>query len=109
MRAFILFIVAVLILTLLSVTQAKASPDHSHCIVVGIMAEEVMLGRQTGRSISSFMEFADTIENQGMADIFRNMVFRAYEEQAYISPGSQQFTIQEFRNQIELECYQNNG
>lgn len=82
-------------------TSAQAQEDP--CPAFGGLAETMMIARQSGLPMSQMMELA------GEEDIFRRMVIDAYDRPRYGTEEIQRLEIQDFRNEIEMDCYRSTG
>jgi len=69
------------------------------CASFGDLAVTIMTGRQNGVALSTMMEIA------AGNDIVRSIILSAYDKPRYSTPSVQNETIQDFRNDVELACY----
>jgi hypothetical protein len=77
-----------------------AASTSTFCTVIGDLAEAIMTNRQLGIPMSRMMEI------NGADDLARLMVMEAYKEPRYSSDEYQRRAVQDFRNEIEVACYQ---
>lgn len=92
----------------LTVPSAAQAPEELNalCSSVGNIAEEVMIARQEGTTMSEMMTLA-TESGEGLfQEILTDAVKRAYAEPAFRTEDMQRAAIRDFRNTFELECYQ---
>jgi hypothetical protein len=78
------------------------------CGQVGEMAQVIMSHRQTDGSMSVMMGRIDDMSHlpEESKDVLRDFVIRAYAAPSYLTEGSKITAVIQFRNQVELECYQ---
>jgi hypothetical protein len=72
------------------------------CATVGDLAESVMRNRQQGISMSRMMEIAKD------SDLVRAIVIAAYDQPRMSVDRNIQRSIDDFRNEVMLQCYQVN-
>jgi hypothetical protein len=68
------------------------------CSTMGDLAGRYMEVRQDGWSVSKTLSFAPN-------DYHETLVFRAYEERRWSSDERRQEAVEDFRIEVELECY----
>ena len=88
-----------LALTLLS-APLMAQETEDPCMVLGELAEQIMTARQNGAPLSDLMVIA------GDDDLVTVLVLEAYSSQRYFSDRVRTEVIEDFRNVVELVCYQ---
>lgn len=82
------------------VSAANASeyePSHKYCSGIENIARKVMIGRQAGIPISSWMEDPQIL--------LEEIVVAAYEKPRFKSKGAQKWAVDEFTNQWYLRCF----
>lgn len=68
------------------------------CEGVALIAEIIMKSRQAGVSLSRSLEIAEGDE------LLREIALRAYEQPRMSTPQNQQRMIEDFRDELHLEC-----
>jgi uncharacterized protein YlaN (UPF0358 family) len=102
----VLIVIAIVILFIvLPKSPTRAEVLDPQCYALGQLAEVIMLDRQQGKSPTEVLERYVLPQDTERQDLVRDIVFRAFELPAFANHGSQQTSVQEFRNEIELECY----
>lgn len=81
-------------------TTEETAETGVNCEQIGELAESIMRNRQQGASMSRMMQIADGNE------LVRMIVMEAYNLPRMSVPANQQREIADFRNEIELQCYQ---
>ena len=98
---------AVMLALLCIVQVAKAQTVQDFCEATGKMAEVVMKSRQSGMLVSDLMRYVDEYfadsEIEGAA---REMIVEAFKIPRVSEIDAQADIVLEFRNRIELTCYQ---
>jgi hypothetical protein len=86
-----------------------ASAQEDGCANMGYLAEVIMQQRQSGMTMSDMVARAEASgeENPQILDLTRAIIIDAYSRPQYGSPEYQENAISEFRNAVELACYQN--
>ena len=79
--------------------------ETDFCKALGDLAETIMTARQEGASLSDMM---GRIKDSEIADIQRKIILAAYEEPRWATEETKKEAIEDFRNEIELECYKGN-
>lgn len=78
------------------------------CQELGTLAETIMGHRQNGATMSDMMQRLEAVD---VLPVFKEMgravIMDAFSEPQYRSPGYQAQAIRDFRNAVELTCYQN--
>lgn len=76
------------------------------CEGFGRLAEELMVARQMGVPMSRVMEVAEAAWGDEDVNLLRQMVVLAYEVPRYATDEYQRRAIEDYRNEVELACYQ---
>jgi hypothetical protein len=76
------------------------------CEGFGQLAEELMIARQMGVPMSRVMEVAEAGWGDEDVDLLRQMVVMAYEVPRYATDEYQRRAVADYRNEVELACYQ---
>ena len=84
---------------------AQENTQSAICPIIGELAETVMRNRQNGVSLSEMMGVANNADGV-LQPVIREMVLEAYDGPRYSVPDNQDEAVQDFRNDIELVCYQ---
>ena len=85
---------------LMAAPASAQEGEKASCTVIGDFAEKVMEKRQEGIAMSRIMKIAED------SDLLSAIVVAAYDQQRWQTKKIQRQTIQDFRNEIELICYQ---
>jgi hypothetical protein len=80
-----------------ALAEEPKADDHV-CKVLGIVAGQIMDNRQAGIPLSDMLEVTDL-------PILKEIVLLAYESPRYYSDEVVREEIQDFRNDVEVECY----
>jgi hypothetical protein len=96
-----------LVLVVLAMAQplhAQSSETLARCDKRGQLAETVMTQRQNGLAISTLLAIAESSENAVVRDLVVGIVIEAYDRPRFTSDEYQVRAIQDFRNDMELQC-----
>jgi hypothetical protein len=81
--------------------QSESSDDwRSRCNSVGALSESIMSGRQHGVSMSKMMDSA----NPEIRKLVEEIIIEAYDSPRYSTDAAQIRSIEEFRNEVYLQC-----
>ncbi len=90
------------LLILIAALSAPVMAEQASCEYIGTIAETIMKARQSDRPMSKLMAVIDQYEMPSVKPI----VVAAYQEPSYSSDSYKQKAIAEFRNTVELACYE---
>lgn len=108
MSKFIILVIILILFIILPKSPTRADTlIHEQCYVMGQLAEAIMRDRQSGQSPTEIMNTHVAVQDPAFQEEARDLVFAAFEETLFSSSGSQRKTIIDFRNDVELECYEN--
>lgn len=96
------------LLTLIAALASAAGPVFAdeHCALVGRVAAKVMEFRQTEAPMSQAIELiAAPNEDTTIRETVRLMIMEAYSRPAFQTEENRKQSIDQFRNDVELECY----
>jgi hypothetical protein len=94
----------VLFFTISSLCHAEEDKT-SGCTAISGLAETMMTNRQKGVAMSKMMELIKEIgKGSKITNSIESYVVRAYEQPRYSSPEMQKRSIEEFRDEVHLEC-----
>jgi len=82
-------------------TSVYADDWRKTCDSYGELAESIMSGRQSGTSMAKMMKVIG--DNEG-SDLFEKLIIAAYDSPRYSTEGMQKRSIEEFRDEVYLEC-----
>ncbi len=82
-----------------------SNDETDFCKALGDYAETIMTNRQEGVSLSSTIGL---VKDSDIAEIQRKIILAAYEEPRWATEETKKEAIEDFRNDIELECYKGN-
>lgn len=88
----------ILALTLLA-TPLAAETEVDRCKLIGGIAAQIMESRQLGIPLSDTMNIVNDI------DILKTMTITAYQSPRFSSDSYRQEAIKDFRNEVEVMCY----
>lgn len=95
-----IIIVMVALMPLSAQAASKGPTPDQMCELAGSWAGVVMRARQLGHPMSRQIEMMASAPGGSRAG-----VIAAYEIPRFSSPGMQEKAVQDFRNEIELDCY----
>lgn len=96
-------------LTLLLLLPFPAAAQTT-CATLGKTAETVMSARQSGMAMSAMMGYVDkTAPDEDSEALMRAMIIDAYNTPRYASPINRTNAAVDFRNAVELMCYEAGG
>ncbi|AUR95628.1 hypothetical protein NVP1210O_06 [Vibrio phage 1.210.O._10N.222.52.C2] len=90
------------LLILIAALSTPAMAEPVSCDAIGQVAESIMMARQAEQPISKVMALVD---GHGMSAV-KPLVIEAYKRSSYSTESYQKKAIAEFRNDIELICYE---
>ena len=79
--------------------------EQSYCAIVGDLAESVMRARQTGVPMSKAMEIGAQ-QSEDAKNLIEMFALQAYHQTRFSTEPLRHDAVVDFRNNIELECYQ---
>lgn len=85
---------------------ALAEPVTAGCESFGQLAEELMTARQLGLPMSRVLDVAGAAWGDEDTGLLYALVEGAYAEPRYTVPENQRRAVQDYRNEVELACYQ---
>lgn len=100
------------ILTAAAIASQPATEEVSVqelCETFGQVAEQIMTDRQSGEPMSELMAHYTQTENNDTNGLTRAMIIDAYNQPAYRTQEMQTYEISNFRNNVELVCYESFG
>lgn len=88
----------ILALTLLATPLAAETEAH-HCEQMGVIAAKIMESRQVGVPMSNMMKIVS--DN----DLLKTLTITAYQSPRFRTDAYRQKAITDFRNEVEVLCY----
>ena len=90
-----------------SATKADDSASkHQLCESLETLARTIMTRRQEGLSLSLAMKAIENVDaTQEMSEFVRSTLIAAYHTPRFSVPSNQQEAIEDFANEIALQCY----
>lgn len=76
------------------------------CKSAAELAHSIMTGRQNGVPMSKMMEVESAMDDRAAGKVTRLMVISAYDRPRYSSPEYIEREIQDFENEMYLQCIQ---
>ena len=89
-----------------STSLAIGATADDVCRSYGELAEKIMTLRQRGVSLSELIDSLAKTEDEDTNKVTRSMILSAYEQPQYGTAEYQKAKAGEFKNNIELFCYQ---
>ena len=102
MKTFLLAIILAFTTTAHAETSAT---DDAVCIVVGMLAKQIMSARQSGVPMSKVMGVLDG-EDSNADGLTRQLTIQAYDYPRFSGSEYQERAITEFENEAMVMCYQ---
>jgi hypothetical protein len=101
MRQHLLAAAALLALT---TAPAPAETPLEACAMIGELAEAIMDGRQSGMAMSTMMGIVPAKEDPAR-DLIAALIAEAYDSPRFGTPQNQRRAVQDFRNNVEAQCF----
>lgn len=94
---------AITLLLALMCAPAMAAEDDASCEQLSRLGEAIMSARQAGLPLSRLMDIEEL-------STYRDVIIGVYRESPIErTQESKQFAIDQFRDQVAVECYSNGG
>lgn len=97
-------ILGTILVTVVAVSEARASLDSSSCTLIGSLSKTIMTNRQNGVMMDTVMSVLR--DNDPVTAYIRKIVIEAYKENLYTSDLVRERVITEFANKNMQICYE---